>query len=580
MRRFALPLLFLASCASAQEAGERVDIAHAPFTSVHSTLLDFEFDGTLVSDTDDRATLRTYIEAQMLFTMGPLNGDSSVGQLGQLQVPWVNATLIPVPPPPPPPPPPPDDAGATDAGADAAAPPVEPAPAPAPAPTPPPQYAVTYHAKLPVAWGGTEQPKSYSFTLPARLGWADQLAFATKYGSTCVDPSAGTIDPGSMFIFYRPKQPGCALAANDVATFTATVTDSGQNTQGKSPEYHRLWSDNALEVVAIFSHQFTTPTLGDEGVNAYYDFVWRVHEYLGDLQPNAALRSEPADLSPSGGSPKVRLSAQLRDGRTLAINVMLVGHQLADDGAGFDEWYDGLTPTADVVLYNGHAGLGSNIRTLMSKGAFVPDHYLIWFANGCDTFAYVDRTLVDRRAQLNPSDPGGTKYMDAISNVMAGYFGSLGSTSLTLLRALVDARNPLKPPKTYEQIFQGIAPSQVVVVTGEEDNMLEPLPPAPNPEGQIAEATGAPGTTGAPATTGTADLPQGGADDAPTEDSASPTAPEKRAGTGCSVGLVNGPRGASSGLGALALAAATMLALRRQRRRARRCGLRPPDAPH
>ena len=94
----------------------------------------------------------------------------------------------------------------------------------------------------------------------------------------------------------------------------------------------------------------------------------------------------------------------------------------------------------------------------MSKGAFVPGKYLIWFMNGCDTFAYVDRSLANRRALLNADDPGGTKYMDTVTNVMAGYFRSLGPTSLTLLRALVDARDRSAPPKTYEQIFQSIDP--------------------------------------------------------------------------------------------------------------------------
>jgi MYXO-CTERM domain-containing protein len=412
--------------------------------------------------------------------------------------------------------------------------------------------------------------------LPTRLGEAQQAAFVTKYGTTCVDPAVGTADPGSMFLFYRPAQPGCVLAAEDVSTFTATVSDSAMNTRGKYPEYHRLWADNALEIVSMFSHEYTTPTPGDEGVAAYDDFVWRVHQLLGELQPNDSLRSEPANLSPAGtGSSQVRLAALLPDGRSIAINVMLVGHALTDDGAAFDAWYDTLTPTADVILYNGHAGLGANVRTLMSKGSFVPEHYMIWFANGCDTFAYVDRTLVDRRALLNPEDPGGTKFMDTVTNVMAGYFRSLGPTSLTFLRALVDVRNPQLPPKTYEQIFQGIDPTQVVVVTGEEDNVLEPLPPAPNPGGAAGTSTSTSPTDPVGGSTSKG-LPQGGAGDGPTTPSrAGANGTTKQGSSGCAVARGTGPHDAGSALGALALAGVATLALRRRRHR-----LRPPDAPH
>src|SRR5437867_3291019 len=121
MRRSALPLLFLLSCASARGAGERLDLARSSFTSAHATLLDFELDGALVADTDDPAAVRTQIEAQLLFTIGQLNGESSVARLGQLELSAITSTIL-----------------------------------AAPAPTP--SYAVTYHAKVPVAWGGTAQP--------------------------------------------------------------------------------------------------------------------------------------------------------------------------------------------------------------------------------------------------------------------------------------------------------------------------------------------------------------------------------------------------------------------------------------
>ena len=537
MHRYALPLLLLASCASCApgeraDAGERLELTRTPFTSVHADLLDFELDGTLIADTNEPGALRTLIEAQLLFTTGQLNGEHSVGQLGRLEVSAIDASLIVVPP--------------------------VPEPVPEPAPPPAPTYTVTYHAKLPVAWGGANQPASYSFTLPARTSQAAQLAFASKYGATCVAPAGGNVEAGSMFLFYRPHQQGCTLAAEDVVTFAATVTTSGVNTQGKSPEYHRVWADAALEVVAMFSHQLTAPAPDDEGVLAYEDFVWRVHQYLEQLQPNHAKRSEPAGLSPSGaGASAVRLAAELPDGRTVAIHVKLVSHALSDDGASFDAWYDAVTPKADVVLYNGHAGLGANVKTLMSKGSFVSGQYLMWYANGCDTFAYVDRTLADRRALLNPDDPTGTKYMDTVTNVLAGFFGALVPTSFALLRALVDARDASRPPKTYEEIFQNVDPSQIAVVTGEEDNFLQPLPPAPHPEGESLETSHPAGPSQPLAT-----LPTPPPDD---PESAVARALENLPGGGTGGGCsVSRPAGTDGRLGLLA-ALATLALCRRRR---------------
>jgi MYXO-CTERM domain-containing protein len=201
----------------------------------------------------------------------------------------------------------------------------------------------------------------------------------------------------------------------------------------------------------------------------------KAQEYLKSLQPDPSRRTEPSVATPveAPASP-VTLGATLADGRMVTIDVALVGTLLEDDGPSFDHWYDARTMEADVILYNGHAGLGENVRTLMRKGAFRANKYVIWAVNGCDTFAYVDRTLADRRGLLNPDDLGGTKYMDTVSNVMGGYFSATPAVTMGFLDAVAASRDPRNPAKTYQQIFEGMDPEQIIVVTGEEDNEFDP----------------------------------------------------------------------------------------------------------
>jgi len=71
---------------------------------------------------------------------------------------------------------------------------------------------------------------------------------------------------------------------------------------------------------------------------------------------------------------------------------------------------------------------------------------------------------------LNPDDPTGTKYMDMVTNAMPAFFSSMPSASLALIKSLGDEAKP----KTYQDIFANIDKSQVVVVTGEEDNVFTP----------------------------------------------------------------------------------------------------------
>src|SRR5690606_22889984 len=81
---------------------------------------------------------------------------------------------------------------------------------------------------------------------------------------------------------YRPRRSGCAIAAADVVSLSASITVSGENTSGKYPEYHEVWADDALEVVAIFGkYEDGATTASDAGIAAYIRFVSSVRTELG-----------------------------------------------------------------------------------------------------------------------------------------------------------------------------------------------------------------------------------------------------------------------------------------------------------
>lgn len=459
-------------------------------------LVDFDFDGSILADAEDEPTLRTLIQAQLMYSIGALNADRSVGRHERLELSKIVRA---------------------------------------------PDGVVTYRARLPVAWGlSGPAPSSYELRLPARAGEPDQTAFAAKYGDTCVDSEAagiGPMHPARMFLFYRPLRPGCVLDSTDVVTLTAKVSPSTENTTGKYPEWDRVWEDGALRAVVIFTRAEPVEKSGtdDLGVEAFYEMMTSTTAWAKSLGPTS--------LKTEGGNDGWSLSATFVDGRKVVVDARIVVPELARESAAFDAWYDARTPDADLVLYSGHAGLGWNVRTLMNKGVFRAGKYVIWAVNGCDTFAYVDRTLAERRALLNADDPSGTKYMDVVSNVMAAWFHTGAETTVALLDGLT-------APKTYRDIFANIDPSQVITVTGEEDNSFVPKPTDAKPAA----------TDPYPPT----QLPAEPNDDPPPSGEASGGgAAEARVG-GCSTGP--SPTG---GLGWVAAALVTLLASRRRASRAR-----------
>jgi hypothetical protein len=410
----------LSACSTEEApAGDEQD-----FTSAEATLMTFEFDGELV--TSQTWDLRARIQDQLLYTIGHLNGNRSVGRLDTTQITDIQTERL--------------EDGLT---------------------------RVTYHAVMPVGWGSrTNLPTSYDFVLPKRIDFDGLAAFTEKYKTKCVDWGAHDVDAGSMWYYFRPKRSGCSLDAADVVRFTASATKSAENTEGKYPEYHEVWKDDRLEVIAIFGkYEDGATTTSDAGISAYGNFVQAAKRGF------AGATTTPADAParPGVAHPDVTIEATLPDGKAVKITALLVDN-VASAPTSFYDRYDDLTRTADLVFYNGHAGLGQNVRALAKQGEFEAGKYQIFFMNGCDTFAYVDGHLAQTRAALNPDDPTGTKYMDMVTNVMPSFFSSMPDASMALIEGLAS----FDAPKTYQEIFREIDASEVVVVTGEEDNVYTP----------------------------------------------------------------------------------------------------------
>ncbi|HEX9105414.1 MAG TPA: PPC domain-containing protein [Polyangia bacterium] len=427
MRRMLVSLLSinlagaLAAGCSAPPPSEEYD---QPFTSDVATLLDFDFDGQLTAASASNP--KGLVRAQLLYTVGHLNGESSVAQLQKLKLTNLTTTAI---------------GGGL--------------------------YRVSYHAHLPVAWGSkVDLPSAYSLTLPLRADAA--ASFEAKYGATCNDGETGSVTVDNFWYHYRPRAGGCALAPADVLTAGATVRVSTENTVAKYPEYHKIWEDGRLQILAIFGkYAVTGKDHSDAGVSAFDEFVAAVRAEF----PSAT--TFPANLPTDPGiddqADDVTFELVRSDGTEIAITAILVS-SVPTAGAAFNKRYGELATNADLVMYNGHAGLGANVRYLSTLGHWFPGKYQILFMDGCDTFAYVDDTIPKQRALLNPDDPTGTKYMDMVTNAMPAYFVSLAGSTMALVRALAAPTTP----KSWGTIFRDVDAAQVAVVTGEEDNVFTP----------------------------------------------------------------------------------------------------------
>jgi hypothetical protein len=389
--------------------------------------LDATFEGKLLTDSswDDKST----VADQLLYTVGQLNGFTAVGRVDKAEITNIQKTTV---------------GGKTQ---------------------------ITYKAKLPVLWNKRNGiPTEVELKLPLDISYSGQEAFATKYQHDCVDFGAHDVDAGSMFYYFRPRASGCTIAAGDVHAVTASLTPSPEQTTGKFPEYNKIWEDNTLNVVAIFGkYEDGATTAADAGIEGYNEFIGAMKSELATRQLTTVPASVPSN--PGVASPDIEFNATLSDGKKVHVVALLtdnVNTGLQDPA--FRARYESLSTRADFITYNGHAGLGSNIRALNAAGKWVAGQYVVVFMNGCDTFAYVDGSLNAAHKAVNPDDTTGTKYIDIVNNGMPAFFANMSESSLAMMRGFLSYSDP----QTYEQIFTKISSSQLVMVTGEADNTFTP----------------------------------------------------------------------------------------------------------
>ena len=330
-------------------------------------------------------------------------------------------------------------------------------------------YEAHYAAKLFVSWPrNAAVPASLQLILPAKMDSTSISAFVEKY-QACRDDFSHDPEVGNFWYYWRPEVGGCALRNGglvgedrlEVQRVGMSMVVSAENTQGKSPEYGKVWEDNQLVVTAMFGKAedgATSPS--DAGISSFNSMYQVLRQNFG----TPIFQSVPLDAnaSPAPQINDVEMTFATPQGQ-LNVVIMLV-EGVRNMTSAQTARYNDRTKRSDLVSYSGHSGLGANIRALTRMGSFLPGQYQIFFVNGCDTFAYVENSLRDAHAAANPGF-GPSKYFDMITNSMPSYFHMNAYGNLTLIKSLLGRQ------LNYRQILGQIDSSQMPVVTGEEDNL-------------------------------------------------------------------------------------------------------------
>jgi len=399
-------------------------------SSGRGTFVDLEFDGRLL--TDVAWSNQAVIDDQISYTIGQMNGYSGGSHAAGL----VTSNVV---------------ARPVDG-----------------------RIEITYRAKLPALWRReVPLPSTVELVFPLDMSYSGREAFATKYGQTCVDYGAHDVDIGSMFYYFRSQRAGCEFIASDVHRVSARVSRSPAETTGKFPEYDRIWADDVFRAVVVFGkYEAGATTASDAGISAYNGFVAMMKSELAA----SGLVTEPTSIPANPGVwvPDTRFRSTSSVVPRIDVVALLID-ELGADTPSFRSRFADLSTQADLIVYNGHTKYGANLRTISRYGRWKRKQYAIVFLNGSNSWSYIDSDFLAARRQLNPDDATGFRYLDIVANAMPPYFMAMPAATMALIRGLASR----DAPRTYEEIFAAVDPSQLVMVTGEDDNVFRPADTAP-----------------------------------------------------------------------------------------------------
>lgn len=326
----------------------------------------------------------------------------------------------------------------------------------------------TYSAKVFIAWPKNYQvPQAVGFAIPRRGDGAGIKDYFARYSQRCSEnPGSSELTEGAFFYYYRPQNQGCNANQNgavNVVYSTLKVAVSGLNTKGKSPEYGKIWEDKELTATIISgTNEPGVTSNSDIGVaqyNTLYQSLWATYG-----TPKSMSTVLPSNYVPGFQYPDLEMNWVFADGRKLNINILLIDkYQLLSPGEEFLARLQSRIEKSDLVSYNGHSGLGVNIRALVRLGKYVAGKYQVFYFNGCDTFSYINEKLALDHQKVNP-EFGKHKFVDFISNAMPSPFNGFASSNFALLNGMLGMK------QTYLQILNQFSPMQRAVVMGEEDN--------------------------------------------------------------------------------------------------------------
>ncbi len=320
-------------------------------------------------------------------------------------------------------------------------------------------------------------------TLKIRLPKNPNTIYATglvKEKNLCTDDHYNS--EGDYWYFWNPYKKGCPAATLENTILVDATLDPMKNTVSTLPEYDRLNEDGILDITYVVGPDHDKINDADLGRKSFEKTFTILTQGKAVLQSGEPLNSGTEDILaqiPADADVRFEVLEQSRDQRTLyafrdgkKIIVQMFFLEPTSEAFAFRSSIRDAIMTADILVYDGHSGLGGTLPVSRFFGPeerkFAADKYQVIFFNGCSTFAYYNEQYFKQK--ITQRDTKGTKNLDIVTTSIGAPW-STGAEIDSLF--ILSFASGLKP--TWQKIMDDVynvntGASALTQINGDEDN--------------------------------------------------------------------------------------------------------------
>lgn len=271
-------------------------------------------------------------------------------------------------------------------------------------------------------------------------------------------------EPGDFFYFWDVDQKGCPLKGNDTDVVRVVAQAKRlPNTKKSYPEYDRLYKKAELKASVFIGYIEDEPgRRNDDGTLLYQDLKTELKDRGFKL-----VEEKKKGITHLSTFQKERKTS-LKGSQLVTVEVLLSDTDYGSNDETFRSAYLKALKQSDIVVYDGHSGLGANIGAEYIENFAIGNLYQVLFLNGCSSYPYYN-------GQYFSAKKGGSKNMEIITSGLSTYTTTALGNMLAFLDPFLKGR-----VISYQTLLRNIEKSNDDVgtyltgVNGDEDNKFLP----------------------------------------------------------------------------------------------------------